>query len=201
MSPLVRKSVAEVPVDSIRCRGMLFDLDGVLVDSTPAVARVWAWWAREHGFNADEVVEQAHGRPSIATIRELLPNSDYEAENREVERREIEDIEGVIALPGALKLLEALPLDRWAIVTSCTRRLAEVRIGAAELPKPKYLVTSNDVRRGKPDPEPYLKGAQLLAVPAEECVVFEDAPAGIRAGKGAGARVVALRTTAGDADG
>ena len=102
MSPLVRKSVAEVPVDSIRCRGMLFDLDGVLVDSTPAVARVWAWWAREHGFNADEVVEQAHGRPSIATIRELLPNSDYEAENREVERREIEDIEGVIALPGAL---------------------------------------------------------------------------------------------------
>src|SRR5205823_7358902 len=182
------------------CRGMLFDLDGVLVDSTPAVARVWAWWAREHGFNADEVVEQAHGRPSIATIRELLPNSDYEAENREVERREIEDIEGVIALPGALKLLEALPLDRWAIVTSCTRRLAEVRIGAAELPKPKYLVTSNDVRRGKPDPEPYLKGAQLLAVPAEECVVFEDAPAGIRAGKGAGARVVALRTTAGDAE-
>jgi len=200
MSPLVRKSVAEVPVDSIRCRGMLFDLDGVLVDSTPAVARVWAWWAREHGFNADEVVEQAHGRPSIATIRELLPNSGYEAENREVERREIEDIEGVIALPGALKLLEALPLDRWAIVTSCTRRLAEVRIGAAELPKPKYLVTSNDVRRGKPDPEPYLKGAQLLAVPAEECVVFEDAPAGIRAGKGAGARVVALRTTAGDAE-
>ncbi len=200
MSPLVRKSVAEVPVDSIRCRGMLFDLDGVLVDSTPAVARVWAWWAREHGFNADEVVEQAHGRPSIATIRELLPNSDYEAENREVERREIEDIEGVIALPGALKLLEALPLDRWAIVTSCTRRLAEVRIGAAELPKPKYLVTSNDVRRGKPDPEPYLKGAQLLAVPAEECVVFEDAPAGIRAGKEAGARVVALRTTAGDAE-
>src|SRR6266568_99612 len=160
--------------NAIRCRGMLFDLDGVLVDSTPAVARVWAWWAREHGFNADEVVEQAHGRPSIATIRELLPNSDYEAENREVERREIEDIEGVIALPGALKLLEALPLDRWAIVTSCTRRLAEVRIGAAELPKPKYLVTSNDVRRGKPDPEPYLKGAQLLAVPAEECVVFED---------------------------
>jgi sugar-phosphatase len=200
MSPLVRKSVAEVPADSIRCRGMLFDLDGVLVDSTPAVARVWAWWAREHGFNTDEVVEQAHGRPSIATIRELLPNSDYEAENREVERREIEDIEGVIALPGALKLLEALPLDRWAIVTSCTRRLAEVRIGAAELPKPKYLVTSNDVRRGKPDPEPYLKGAQLLAVPAEECVVFEDAPAGIRAGKGAGARVVALRTTAGDAE-
>lgn len=196
MSSIIRKSVAEVQVNSIRCRGVLFDLDGVLVDSTPAVARVWAWWAREHGFNADEVVQQAHGRPSITTIRELLPNSDHEAENREVERREIEDIADVIPLPGALELLEALPLDRWAIVTSCTRRLAEVRIAAAELPKPKYLVTSNDVRRGKPDPEPYLKGAQILALPAGECVVVEDAPAGIRAGKAAGARVVALRTTA-----
>ena len=200
MSSINRKSVAEVQVNSIRCRGVLFDLDGVLVDSTPAVARVWAWWAREHGFNADEVVQQAHGRPSIATIRELLPNGDHQAENREVERREIEDLMGVIPLPGALELLGALPPDRWAIVTSCTRRLAEVRIAAARLPKPKYLVTSNDVSRGKPDPEPYLKAAQMLAVPAEECVVVEDAPAGIRAGKAAGARVVALRTTAREAE-
>jgi mannitol-1-/sugar-/sorbitol-6-phosphatase len=200
MSSIIRKSVAEVQVNSIRCRGVLFDLDGVLVDSTPAVARVWTWWARRHGFNAEEVVRQAHGRPSITTIRELLPDGDHDAENREVERREIEDIADVIPLPGALQLLEALPLDRWAIVTSCTRRLAEVRIAAAELPKPKYLVTSNDVRRGKPDPEPYLKGAQILAVAAEECVVVEDAPAGIRAGKAAGARVVALRTTAREAE-
>lgn len=200
MSSIIRKSVAEVQVNSIRCRGVLFDLDGVLVDSTPAVARVWTWWAREHGFNAEEVVQQAHGRPSITTIRELLPDGDHDHENREVERREIEDIADVIPLPGALQLLEALPLDRWAIVTSCTRRLAEVRIAAAELPKPNYLVTSNDVRRGKPDPEPYLKGAQILAVAAEECVVVEDAPAGIRAGKAAGARVVALRTTARDAE-
>src|SRR5215470_6133293 len=200
MSSIIRKSVAEVQVNSIRCRGVLFDLDGVLVDSTPAVARVWAWWAHDHEFNADEVVRQAHGRPSIATIRELLPNGDHEAENREVERREIEDLLGVIPLPGALQLLGALPPDRWAIVTSCTRRLAEVRIAAARLPKPKYLVTSNDVRRGKPDPEPYVKAARMLAVPAEECVVVEDAPAGIRAGKAAGARVVALRTTAREAE-
>jgi mannitol-1-/sugar-/sorbitol-6-phosphatase len=195
MSSMIRNSVADVQVNSIRCRGVLFDLDGVLVDSTPAVARVWTWWAREHGFNADEVVRQAHGRPSISTIRELLPNGDHDAENREVERREIEDIADVIPLPGALQLLRALPLDRWAIVTSCTRRLAEVRIAAAGLPKPKYLVTSDDVTRGKPDPEPYLKGAQILGVPGEECVVVEDAPAGIRAGRAAGARVVALRTT------
>ena len=185
---------------SIRCRGVLFDLDGVLVDSTPAVARVWAGWAREHGFDPDEVVRKAHGRPSIATIRELLPNGDHEAENREVERREIADIGGVIPLPGALELLRSLPADRWAIVTSCTRPLAGVRIAAAGLPTPEHLVTSSDVQCGKPDPEPYLKGAESLGLPAAECVVFEDAPAGIRAGKAAGARVVALRTTATDGE-
>jgi sugar-phosphatase len=185
---------------SIRCRGVLFDLDGVLVDSTPAVARVWAGWAHEHGFDPGEVVKKAHGRPSITTIRELLPNADHPAENREVERREIADIEGVVPLPGAMELLQALPLDRWAIVTSCTRALAAVRIGAAGLPKPKHLVTSTDVQHGKPDPEPYLKGAQILGVPAADCLVVEDAPAGIRAGKAAGARVLALRTTASDAE-
>jgi sugar-phosphatase len=185
---------------SIRCRGVLFDLDGVLVDSTPAVARVWAGWAHEHGFDPGEVVKKAHGRPSITTIRELLPNADHPAENREVERREIADIEGVVPLPGAVELLQALPLDRWAIVTSCTRALAAVRIGAAGLPKPKHLVTSTDVQHGKPDPEPYLKGAQILGVPAADCLVVEDAPAGIRAGKAAGARVLALRTTASDAE-
>jgi mannitol-1-/sugar-/sorbitol-6-phosphatase len=185
---------------SIRCRGVLFDLDGVLVDSTPAVARVWAGWARAHGFDPDEVVKKAHGRPSIATIRELLPNADYDAENREVEGREIADIDGVVPLPGALKLLQSLPRQRWAIVTSCTRPLAHVRIRAASLPEPAHLVTSNDVKLGKPDPEPYLKGAQLLGVPARECIVVEDAPAGIHAGKAAGARVLALRTTASDAE-
>ena len=184
----------------IRCRGVLFDLDGVLVHSTPAVARVWAGWAHEHGFDPDEVVKKAHGRPSIATIRELLPHGDHAAENREVERREIADIEDVVPLPGAMELLQALPLDRWAIVTSCTRALAAVRIGAAGLPKPKQMVTSTDVQHGKPDPAPYVKGAQILGVPAADCLVIEDAPAGIRAGKAAGARVLALRTTASDAE-
>jgi mannitol-1-/sugar-/sorbitol-6-phosphatase len=185
---------------SIRCRGVLFDLDGVLVDSTPAVARVWAGWAREHGFDPDEVVKRAHGRPSLATIRELLPNADHAEENREVERREIADVEGVLPLPGAKELLRALPPGRWAIVTSCTRALAHVRIAAAGLPKPKHLVTATDVRHGKPDPEPYLKGAQILGIPAGDCLVVEDAPAGIRAGKAAGACVLALRTTASDAE-
>jgi sugar-phosphatase len=175
-------------------------MDGVLVDSTPAVARVWTGWAREHGLEPEAIVKMAHGRPSITTIRELLPRSDHAAEDREVERREIADVEGVIPLPGALELLLALPLHRWAIVTSCTRQLAGVRIAAAGLPQPKHLVTATDVLHGKPHPEPYLKGAQILGAPASQCIVIEDAPAGIRAGKAAGAHVVALRTTASDAE-
>jgi sugar-phosphatase len=187
-------------MDRMECRAILFDLDGVLVDSTPAVARVWEGWAREHGFEPEQVVRNAHGKPSIATIRELLPHADHDAENREVERRELADTDGVIPLPGALELLQAIPREKWAIVTSCTRPLAGVRIEAAGLPKPKHMVTSTDVVRGKPDPEPYLKGAEMLGVSAIDCVVLEDAPAGIRAGKAAGARVVALRTTASAAE-
>jgi sugar-phosphatase len=180
---------------NLQCEGVLFDLDGVLVDSTPAVARVWSWWAKQHGFDPEETVRKAHGRPSIATIRELLPNADAEKENNEVEQREIEDVEGVVPLPGVVELLQSLPLDRWAIVTSCTRRLAFVRIRAAGLPEPKFIVTSNDITRGKPDPEPYAKGAQVLSLTAKDCIVLEDAPAGIRSGRDAGARVVALQTT------
>lgn len=182
----------------IHCRGILFDLDGVLVDSTPAVARVWTLWAKKHGFVPDEVVRQAHGRPSLTTICELLPNADHQAENREVERGEIEDTDGVIPLPGAVEILRALPQRRWAIATSCTRRLAEVRIRAAGLPFPEHLITSTDVQRGKPDPEPYIKAAQILGLAAADCIVVEDAPVGIRAGNAAGARVLALRTTAPD---
>ena len=186
---------------SLHCLGVLFDLDGVLVDSTPAIARVWAGWAREHGLaDVDEVVRNAHGKPSITTIRELLPNADHEAEDREVERREIADTGGVVPLPGALQLLQTMPLENWAIVTSCTRPLAFVRIGAARLPQPIHIVTATDVLHPKPDPEPYIKGAQLLRVAPEDCLVLEDAPAGIRAGKAAGARVLGLRTTASDAE-
>ena len=179
----------------IHCAALLFDLDGVLINSTPAVARVWRGWAIEHGFNPDEVVARAHGRPSLTTVREYLPSSDYEAENREVERREIADLEGVVPLPGALDLLASLPADRWTIVTSCTRPLAEVRIKAAGLPLPKKMITSSDITQGKPHPEPYLKGASLLGFPPQDCIVLEDVPAGVRAGKAAGARVIAFKTT------
>jgi sugar-phosphatase len=184
----------------ITASAMLFDLDGVLIDSTPAVARVWAQWAIEHGFEPEKTVREAHGRPSIESIRELLPHVDHLAENREVERREIEDTGGVVPLPGALELLTSLPPNRWAIVTSCTRPLAEVRIRAAGLPVPPTMITSSDITHGKPHPEPYILGARTLHFDPADCVVVEDVPAGIRSGKAAGARVIALRTTMPDAD-
>jgi sugar-phosphatase len=184
----------------ITCAALLFDLDGVLVDSTPAVIRVWSRWAIARGFDPTEVVRRAHGRPSIATIRDYLPHANAEAENREVERGEIEDLDGVVPLPGARELLSVLPPDRWTIVTSCTRRLAQTRLRAAGLPVPDRVVTSDDIKNGKPDPEPYLKGASLLGISPEDCVVVEDAPAGIRAGKAAGTRVIACRTTASEAE-
>jgi len=182
-------------VIEVQCQALLFDLDGVLIDSTPAVTRVWSKWARARGFDPEEVVAHAHGRPSIATVREYLPNADHEAENRIVEQSEIEDLEGVVPLPGARELLESLPAERWTIVTSGTRALATVRLRAAGLPAPKKFVTATDVVNGKPHREPFLKAAEILGVAANDCVVVEDALAGIRAGKAAGARVIAFPTT------
>lgn len=183
-------------MSDIFCAALLFDMDGVLIDSTPAVARVWTHWAKQHGFDPEEVVTRAHGRPSMTTIREYLPDADHEAENAVLEQMEIEDIEGIVPLPGALELLNNLPRDRWAIVTSCTRALAEVRIRAGGLPVPDLFLTASDVTNGKPHPEPYLKAAAKLGFPAKDCIVVEDVPAGIRAGKAAGMRVIALTTTA-----
>jgi mannitol-1-/sugar-/sorbitol-6-phosphatase len=180
---------------AIRCSGLLFDMDGVLIDSTPAVARVWTRWAIDRGLDPVKVVHMAHGRPSRTTIRELLPNADIDLEDSEVERREIADLDGVVLLPGARQLLDSLPPDRWTIATSCTRALAEVRLRAAALPIPPSMVTSTDVKMGKPDPEPYLKAAAKLGFAASDCIVVEDAAAGVRAGKAAGARVIALLTT------
>src|ERR1035438_4499034 len=178
-----------------RCCGLLFDMDGVLIDSTPAVARVWHRWAVEHGLEPETVVRMAHGRPSRMTIRELLPNADIDAEDREVERSEMEDLDGIVLLPGARQLLDSLPSDCWTIATSCTRPLAEVRLRAAGLPIPKTMITASDVKIGKPHPEPYLKAAAILNCAASDCLVVDDAPAGVRAGKAAGARVIAFLTT------
>ncbi|MGA8233242.1 MAG: HAD-IA family hydrolase [Candidatus Acidiferrales bacterium] len=184
---------------AIACLGLLFDLDGTLVDSTAAVERVWTRFAHVHGFDVAEVVARAHGRPSMTTVKEYLPNGDHRAENEIVERGEIEDTEGVLPLPGSIALLAALPPGSWTIVTSCSRALAEARLRAAGMLIPSRMITSSDILRGKPDPEPFLKGAALLGFAPADCVAFEDAPAGIRSGKASGAQVVAFRTMADDA--
>jgi sugar-phosphatase len=185
---------------NVSAQALLFDLDGVLINSIPAVERVWSRWAEERGFDVQEVLHRAHGRPSIETLRYLLPEADHEAENRLVEQAEIADVADIVPLPGVTELLAALPRDRWAIVTSCTRPLAEVRIRAAGLPTPGLFITANDITRGKPDPEPYRKGAMGLGFAPEECIVVEDALAGIASGRNAGARVIAFTTTASIAD-
>jgi sugar-phosphatase len=180
----------------VSTQALLFDMDGVLINSIPAVERVWSRWAAERGFNVHEVLRHAHGRPSIATLRDLLPNADHEAENRIIEQAEIDDVDGIVPLPGVKELLAALPHDRWAIVTSCTRPLAEVRIRAAGLPTPDLFITANEITHGKPHGEPYQKGAAGLGFAPEQCIVVEDALAGIASGKNAGARVIAFTTTA-----
>jgi sugar-phosphatase len=186
-------------MNRISCGGLLFDMDGVLVDSTPAVARVWGRWAAKYGFDPNSTVKRAHGRPSLATLQELLPNASpqvHAAENEWMERAEIEDVADVIALPGAREILASLPSSQFAVVTSATRDLAEVRLRAAGLREyVRHLVTADDIQRGKPDPEPYQKGAAVLSLSPSECIVLEDASAGVRSGKAAGTRVIGLRTT------
>jgi len=176
-------------------RAILFDMDGVRMDSTPSVERVWRAWASAHGLDADRVAGQAHGRRSIETIRAVAPNLDAEKENVIVEQMEIDDKEGVTALPGAAELLNTLPANLFAIVTSATRPLAVARLGYAGIPVPRNMITANDVIHGKPSPEPFLKGAALLGYAPAECLVFEDSPAGIASARAAGMKAIALQTT------
>lgn len=177
------------------CRAVLFDLDGVLVDSTPCVTRVWRGWALEHGFDPECVVQVAHGKKAIETVRIVAPHLDPNHEFAILEQRELDDTEGLSVLPGAKELLASLPASKYVIVTSGTRRLAIRRLQIAGLPVPKQLISADEVTRGKPDPEPYLKGAAAVGAPAGECLVFEDAPSGIHSAQAAGAKVIGIVTT------
>jgi sugar-phosphatase len=179
----------------LSAKAILFDMDGVLIDSAPAVERVWRVWALAHGFDPASVVAQAHGRRSIETIRTVAPAMDAEKENIIVEQMEIQDKGGVTALPGAAELLGRLPDERFAIVTSATHPLAVARLGYAGLPVPRYMITADDVVKGKPSPEPYLKGAALLGFTPPDCLVFEDTPAGIASARASAMQAIALRTT------
>jgi mannitol-1-/sugar-/sorbitol-6-phosphatase len=179
---------------SFRCSAILFDLDGVLLDSTLAVAEQYTTWAQEHGLDPAEVMKAAHGVRTIEVIRRVAPHLDAVAETRKIEDREAAAT-NVIAMPGAVELLNSIPKGRWGVVTSGTRFLATTRMRKFGLPIPDVLVTADDVQHGKPDPEPYRKGAELLHADPATCLVIEDAPAGIRSAHAAGMKVISLPTT------
>jgi len=177
------------------CSAILFDLDGVLCDSTRAVDREWREWAGRKGVDGDAVMAIAHGVRTIEVIRRVAQHLDAEAEAAAIENHEAHDQRGVVVMPGASELVKAIPSGRWGVVTSGSRLLAANRLRHCGLPVPEVLVTSDDVTNGKPDPEPYLKGASLLGFSPQECLVIEDAPAGIQSAKAGGMKVIGLAST------
>ena len=179
------------------CSAILFDLDGVLVDSTRQVDREWREWAARKGVDGDAVMAIAHGVRTIEVIRRVAPHLDAETEAAAIENHEAQDQRGVTVMPGAADLLRGIPEGRWGVVTSGSRLLARNRLRYCGLPIPNVLVTSDDVVNGKPHPEPYLLGAEGLRFRPEECLVIEDAPAGIEAARAAGMKVIGMASTYG----
>jgi mannitol-1-/sugar-/sorbitol-6-phosphatase len=180
---------------SVGVQGILFDMDGVLVSSIGSAERSWRKWAALYAVPNAETLEVPHGRRAIDIVRLLRPDIDANEGLRVIEDMEVEDVADLRVLPGVRRLLESLPLDRWAIVTSATRRLLVARLTAAGLPVPERIISGEMVERGKPDPEPYRRGAELLGFSPVECVVVEDAPSGVGSGKAAGCRVMAVLGT------
>ncbi len=179
----------------VQASGLLFDMDGVLISSIASAERCWKLWAKDYGVPEWQDVTIPHGIPARDIVRHLAAWVDVAEGLRRIEDMEIEDVSDIITLPGARELLESLPLERWAIVTSATDRLLIARLRAAGLPQPERLISANMVKQGKPHPEPYLLGAARLGVEAADCLVFEDAPSGVQAGVAAGARVVGVLGT------
>lgn len=174
----------------------LFDMDGTLLDSTAVVERVWGRWATRHGIDPAVFIPTIHGIRAVDNIARLgLPAVDVMAEAKALEAEELEDIAGIKPIAGAIRFLESLPRDRWAIVTSAPIELARKRIKAAGIPFPDVLVSGEDVENGKPNPACYRLGANRLGMDAARCLVFEDAVAGILAGEAAGADVVVITAT------
>jgi mannitol-1-/sugar-/sorbitol-6-phosphatase len=176
---------------TVSCKGVLFDMDGILISSIGSVERSWARWARMRGVDPDYVLSVVHGRRTIDSVRALRPDLNDEAETRIIENFEIEDTEGLVVLPGVCALIERLPGGSWTVVTSATDGLARVRLAAANIPVPGRLVTADNVHEGKPSPAPYRAGAEVLGLAAADCAVFEDSASGVASGRAAGCSVIA----------
>jgi mannitol-1-/sugar-/sorbitol-6-phosphatase len=189
-------SVRGSAVFARRYRAFLFDMDGTLLNSIAAAERVWSIWAERHGLDVAAFLKTIHGARAIDTItRQALPGVDPEVEAQWITEAEIKDVRGVVAIPGAIEFLKRLPADQWALVTSAPRKLALRRLEAAGIAAPAALVTAEDVAIGKPNPACYVLGAQRLGVSVQDCLVFEDAAVGIRAGEAAGADVMVVTST------
>lgn len=182
-------SLASSPV-LIRCQGILFDMDGILISSLGSVERSWTRWANLRGVDPAYALSMIHGRRAIESVAMLRPDLDAEGELKLIEDIELADGEGITVLPGVRELIAALPPNRWTVVTSATGRLARMRLTASGFTLPERLVTAETVNEGKPNPAPYLAGAALLGFGPEECVVFEDSASGVTAGCAAGCIVV-----------
>ncbi|HZW03111.1 MAG TPA: HAD-IA family hydrolase [Anaerolineaceae bacterium] len=174
---------------------ILFDMDGVLVDSWESIRRHWRTWAERHQLDMEAVMDQVHGKAGIDIIRAIAPHLDAEAETRFLADLEAADTGGVRRIPGADRLLAGLPADRWAVVTSARENVARSRLRAAGLPEPAVLVTASEIERGKPDPQGYWIAAGRLGFAPAACLVVEDSPAGVEAARRAGIRVIAVLTT------
>jgi sugar-phosphatase len=174
---------------------MLFDLDGVLVDSRECIERVWRAWAAARGRDHRDFLRVAHGRRTSETVRLVAPELDAGAESAVLDAMEAVEASGLVAFPGAHELLAAIPSGRWAVVTSGSLPVATLRLGTAGIVPPAVFITAGDVRKGKPDPEGYLAAAGRLGLCPSDCIVVEDSPTGVAAGKAAGMRVVAVATT------
>jgi len=184
-------------MSTFSCAAILFDLDGVLCDSTRQVDREWREWAARKGVDGDAVMAIAHGVRTSEVIRHVAPHLDAAAEAAAIEDHEAHDQTGVVVMPGALDLVKTIPSGRWGVVTSGSRLLATNRLRHCGLPVPKVLVTSDDVTHGKPHPEPYLQGAERIGVAPAECLVIEDAPAGIQSARAGGMMVIGMASTYG----
>jgi mannitol-1-/sugar-/sorbitol-6-phosphatase len=175
----------------VRTKGLLFDMDGVLISSLGSVERSWQTWAESHGLDVRETIKTAHGMRAIETVRKLKPDADHLAELKVIEDLEVADNEGLAVLAGVLPILQSVPQKYWTIVTSATERLARSRLAFAGIPVPEHIVTADMVTEGKPHPEPYIKGARILSLAPQDCIVIEDSTSGAKAGHAAGCKVLA----------